>query len=273
MDQAKTEKAKLPRPIWQESIQQINTLLVPAKEVVIIIRSTPTLDTITASLALSLALKKIGRRSHVVSPTEINIQQLLSDLTNKDIPQGLVDEVNQIANFLPQKQLILTIDYAEGTFSQGNLNRDDKGLVLTLLPKDNQPPITPLKIDSRIFESQPDVAILIGIENLSHLQQFYEENQKIFSHVPLINIDHHPNNTNYGRINLVDPKATSISEIVALMLYDLRFTIDENISQLLYTGIKYKTDNFAPSFFSANMLEAASICLRHQQKLKMPGFN
>lgn len=259
------------RPTWQQSLQQINALLTPAKEVVVVMRPTPTFDTLAASLSLSSALKKIGRRSNVICPQKIDTEKLIATVKQKDRPKHMPG-IDQILDFLPQKQLNLVIDYINGSFSTGDMEKSDKGLVLTLAPEEGQKPIEPLNIDSHIYESQIDVAFTIGIENLSHLQDFYQQHLDFFNRIPIVNIDYHKQNSNYGRANLIDSKASSLSEVTTLMLYDLRFIFDQDIAKMLYAGIKSKTDNFSQEFYSANMLEATSICLRYQQPLPKPQF-
>jgi nanoRNase/pAp phosphatase (c-di-AMP/oligoRNAs hydrolase) len=262
MDATKNEQPKVPpRPTWAESLQQINNILTPAKEVVVILRPNPYLDTIIAGVALAAALRKIGRRAHAVCPTKFNLQEILSTarIDETTIPLDL-DQVN---DFLPQRQLVLTVDYQTGSYSSGKIQKTPEGLVITLLPETGQSPLEPLKMDSAIYESQIDAFFLLELEHLSHLGNFYETNKTLFSRIPLISLDYHANNAAFGTVNLIDTKASSLSEMVALMLYDLRFILDEEIGKTLFTGIKSKTGNFTESQFTANMLEAASICLRY----------
>ncbi|PIR07928.1 hypothetical protein COV53_05720 [Candidatus Gottesmanbacteria bacterium CG11_big_fil_rev_8_21_14_0_20_37_11] len=265
MDPNKSKPLKTAKTSWQESVQQVNTLLVPVKEAVVIFRQNPEYDIVAGALALMLSLKKIGRRCQVVSPTPIDPQKIIPPQEQKDIPETFMSNLGQIANFLPKKQLVMTIDFTEGTFSQGDMEKSANGLILTLAPEENQAPIEPLNINSQIIESKPDVIFTIGMENLFNLGDFYRNNQSFFTNTSIINIDNHTNNMNYGKANLIDAKASSVCEMITLMLYDLRFTLDEEISKILYSGMKIKTNNFTPRQFSANMLEAASISLRYQQ--------
>jgi nanoRNase/pAp phosphatase (c-di-AMP/oligoRNAs hydrolase) len=253
------------KPTWQESIQQVNAILTPTKEAIIILRPDPGFDTVSASLALALSLKKIGRRARIVSPTEIDGEKILTGINRADVPESFLANLDQIVNYLPQKQLVMTIDYSNGSFSDGKLDKSEAGLMLTLIPEPNQPPIEPLNINSQIIESKPDVVFTMELENLFGLNDFYRNNTAFFTKNPVINVDNHSNNMNFGRANLLDPKATSLCEMITLMLYDLRFTLDEDVSKMLYAGMKAKTDNFSQKNFSANMLEAASISMRYQQ--------
>lgn len=271
MDPNKNKPIKAGKSTWQESVQQVNAILVPVKEAIIVVKPNPDLDVLLASLSLALSLKKIGRRCSIISPTEVDPQKIVSSQDQKDIPEVFFSLSGQISNNMPKKQLVMTIEFSEGTFSQGNMDKSPQGLILTLVPEENQPPIEPTNINSQIVESKPDVIFTIGLENLFNLDKFYRENQSFFTNTPIINIDNHSNNMSFGRANLLDPKATSICEMITLMLYDLRFILDEDISKMLYAGIKHKTENFSQKFFSANMLESVSISLRYQQRAQPQG--
>jgi len=245
-------------PKWSELLQQINLLLTPAKEVVVVVKSNADFDVVAGGLALAQALRKIGRRATVICPTDIKGFKEFNEFKG----------AGEILTDLPQKQLVVTVNYQDGSFDRLEPQKTGKSLQLNLLPKAGQPIIEPINVDIKEYESRPEAVMLIGVENLAHLQDFYQKNQTFFNQVPLINIDYHPQNARYGKVNLIDPKASSISEMIALMLYDLRVPMDEQIADNLYQGLASKTQNFAKDFHSANLLEAASICLRYKRAVQ-----
>ncbi|HLC44069.1 MAG TPA: DHHA1 domain-containing protein, partial [Patescibacteria group bacterium] len=69
----------------------------------------------------------------------------------------------------------------------------------------------------------------------------------VFYEVPVVNIDHHAGNDQFGKINWVDITATSTSEILVSVLEaltgDPKF-IDEDIATALLTGIITDTNSF-----------------------------
>lgn len=257
------------RMSWQDTLQQVNQLLVPTQEAVVILKPNSSFDTYAGAIALGMGLKKIGRKVHVVCPGVMDTNLILNTPYLTQTDKDLLD-FSQILNFLPDKQFRLVIDYATGSFSKGSIEKQTDSLVLKLLPQLNQPIIEPLNMVTQNLESKPEVVFFIDLENTAHLQEFYTKNLAFFSKVPIVNIDYHQNNALYGRANLIDPKASSICEMLTLMLYDLRFVFDVEMAKILYTGIKFKTENFAQNFYTANMLEAASICLRYQQPPTAP---
>lgn len=69
-----------------------------------------------------------------------------------------------------------------------------------------------------------------------------------FSHV--LNLDHHPSNTNFGTVNLVDPKASSTTVLVYRVFKAMGLPIPLEVAWALYTGIFTDTGSFR--FANAN---------------------
>lgn len=69
--------------------------------------------------------------------------------------------------------------------------------------------------------------------------------------LPLINIDHHYSNTNFGNFNLVEGNASSASEVVYSVASDLLGTLLPDVAECLLTGIIADTGGFRYSSTSA----------------------
>ena len=61
---------------------------------------------------------------------------------------------------------------------------------------------------------------------------------------PVINIDHHVTNDQFGSINVIDPKASSTCEMVFGLLKEARHPLTKNLAMLLYAGIMTDTGSF-----------------------------
>ena len=73
----------------------------------------------------------------------------------------------------------------------------------------------------------------------------------------VVNIDHHPDNTNYGDVNLVDPSASSVALIIYELLADTG-ELSAAISSLLYVGAMTDTGGFRFGNTGARTLRAAA---------------
>ena len=86
-----------------------------------------------------------------------------------------------------------------------------------------------------------DIAIIVDCGELSRIgkvQQLLDE----FSTV--INIDHHITNDSFGRINFVDPQASSTAEILYDLLTKAGCRLTKSIAVNLYAGIMTDTGSF-----------------------------
>lgn len=61
---------------------------------------------------------------------------------------------------------------------------------------------------------------------------------------PLVNIDHHISNTNFGDVNLVEENASATAEIVYKLIKSMGIFIDQEIAECIYTGIVTDTGMF-----------------------------
>jgi len=77
----------------------------------------------------------------------------------------------------------------------------------------------------------------------------------------VVNIDHHPDNTKFGDINLIE-KISSVSETLFKLFKKMKVKITKDIATCLYTGIMTDTGNFQYDLTTADTLEAAASLAR-----------
>ncbi|MGB2896589.1 MAG: bifunctional oligoribonuclease/PAP phosphatase NrnA [Anaerolineales bacterium] len=75
---------------------------------------------------------------------------------------------------------------------------------------------------------------------------------------PDINIDHHPTNTNFALINIVNHKASATTEILYDVIPQLGLEIDAEVAANLMTGLITDTIGFRTNSVTARTLEIAS---------------
>jgi phosphoesterase RecJ-like protein len=84
---------------------------------------------------------------------------------------------------------------------------------------------------------------------------------------PIINIDHHQTNENFGVLNIVDPESSSTAEIVFSLFEQLNFLFSKDSATLLLTGLITDTANFSNPATTFSSLEAAGRLLARGAKL------
>ncbi|OGE82413.1 MAG: hypothetical protein A3B10_02975 [Candidatus Doudnabacteria bacterium RIFCSPLOWO2_01_FULL_44_21] len=78
----------------------------------------------------------------------------------------------------------------------------------------------------------------------------------------IINFDHHPDNTNFGAVNVVDPTTSAVAELIYYFLLFTQAQINKEIATNLLTGIFTDTGGFKHANTSAEALEVAAELLK-----------
>ena len=77
----------------------------------------------------------------------------------------------------------------------------------------------------------------------------------------VVNIDHHPDNTNFGDINVIE-NLSSVSEILFRLFGRMDIYITKDIAACLYAGIMTDTGNFRYDYTTAQTLDTAAFLAR-----------
>ena len=183
--------------------------------------------------------------------------------------------VDQVKTSLAGKNLLITYkpyklgDFEKVTYleDQGQTGAADDSFKLTIAPRDGFIP------DPRNFQfsstgapagAAADLIFTVDVLEPTQLGKLYDPG--LMAAAPIINIDNHDPNKDYGKFNLVEPEAASISEIVTFFLRAVNAPIDADIANNLYQGITAATNNFQSPKVAAATFETAAICLRSKPK-------
>ena len=121
----------------------------------------------------------------------------------------------------------------------------------------NLPHIKKISIDKQIFNYKHDLIIVFDSGNLIYAG-INEVIKKLKHEYILINIDHHPTNTHFGKYNLVIDKASSTTEILYRFFKYNNIAINKNMAASLLTGLITDTENFSNPGTTTNSLKIAS---------------
>ncbi|PIP33180.1 hypothetical protein COX23_00685 [Candidatus Gottesmanbacteria bacterium CG23_combo_of_CG06-09_8_20_14_all_37_19] len=240
-----------------DSINQIRNLLEKAKSVLIVTGTKPDMDAISATLSLYLALSSTGKQVTVASPSQITVE------FNRLVG---VDKIIQTVNGSTGKNLIISFPYQEGSIEKVSYNIDNNIFNLVIEPREGYKLITPDDIKYSHSGGVTDVIFAINTSKLPDLENIYSENQTLFNSSPVINIDTSPENTQYGKVNIIETNMSSTSELIISLFSQLGINLDQNISSNLLAGIIYGSKNFTSPKTNAATFESAAICLRNGAK-------
>lgn len=100
--------------------------------------------------------------------------------------------------------------------------------------------------------------LLVGID-ASDAERLGTASQALISRgLPVLNVDHHITNVNYGQVNLVLPNAASCAEVVLSILDALSVPLGDAVATCLMAGLVGDTRGFATSSVTPDTFRVAA---------------
>ena len=112
------------------------------------------------------------------------------------------------------------------------------------------------KIDASTLENP--LLIVLDVPNIYRIDGV---DFNIFKEV--IKIDHHPYEDKMGSLEIVDTSSSSTCELIALLIKNTRFKMDDKVAENLYLGMVADSDRFLLSTTTARTLDVASYLVKN----------
>lgn len=225
--------------------------LIQHSRAVLVIANTDSTDQVASALALADSIEKFGRNVILAAPNGPS-----GEAANLPGAQAFVTSIGP-------KSLVVAIDHPEAIAKVNYGVEGDKwNMVITPAPG------LEISADQVSFSSTGrdyDLVITLGVVDLALLGQLYESEQTQLQLLPLVNLDRHPANTQFGKVNAIDPDATTLSELVYRLLSAAKLPVSPTGLELLLLGLRSGSSDFTTA--SAAVFEmAASITKLMQGK-------
>lgn len=201
-----------------DGLYQAKKLLEDSKNILVLTSQNPSIDSFASAISLSYTLNNKGK---------------IVNLRPRQIPQNYSSLFPQAIN---PNRFVISIKSKE--ISELYYEKENQVLKIFLSPRGNK-----INKDDIIFddfqempETESDLLVTIGIENLEELGDFYEKNFKLFYQTPILNIDNQKSNNRFGNVNLVSeelPITLIFNQIIEL----LKIPADQNIRTWILAGI------------------------------------
>ncbi len=212
--------------------EQIIEQIKKSETILLCVAKNPNGDALGSALGFYLALKKLGKKTDVISPT--SILEKYSFLPSSSLITHKLEGA---------RDYVFLIDIEKDKLQQLRYEIQDNKLKIFITAKDGNLNEKSATLESSKFKY--DLIIVLGTADLENLGNVYDENSELFYEAPVVNIDNNPSNEYFGKINLVDVAVSSTSEIVYNIISELGEKLfDENIATNLLAGIISKTDSF-----------------------------
>jgi len=242
---------------------QILNLIDKSQNILLLTHAKADCDGLGSMLSLYLTLKELGK--NVTAATNDPAPDNLSFLPSLDV----------VSNSIASKDFIIKLDTSKNPLSKIKYNMEGDYMNIVITPKGDS-----FSQEDVSFEkggAKFDLIVVMDAGSLDHLGAIYDKNTELFFEAPIINIDHHTSNTDFGQINLVDPVASSTTEVMFPLLkemeakYNKKF-ITKDVATLLLAGIITDTGSFQHANTSPQSMEAAADLLdlggRQQEIIK-----
>lgn len=243
-----------------DSTEQFKNIIESAKNVLIFTPQNAGGDAIGSAWATYFFLKKKNIEATVVVSSQNPYLERFSFLSK---PEEIIESLAGARDF------VLAFNTKFNKITNVKTERVEDELRIFITPEKGS-------IDPRDFSFIPakfkyDLVISVGSADKESIGKVYEENPDIFYEVPVVNIDHHTENDQFGQINLVDIKASSTCEVLADAILKIdEKNVDETIAECLLAGLIDETNSFQKKNTTPKALHIAALLMTkgaQQQKI------
>ncbi|PIR76667.1 MAG: hypothetical protein COU32_00730 [Candidatus Magasanikbacteria bacterium CG10_big_fil_rev_8_21_14_0_10_42_10] len=229
------------------TIQQIHTLVTEKKQFLITFRKDAGSDAIGSAAALMAFLTAQKKRVDVVVDGFV----LPDKLQFLKIARSFQD------NFSHLQKFILTIDVKDTGVEELSYDVKNEKLRIYITPKHGA--LAREHITTAQTDFKYDAIFVLDTPDLESLGATYRNNSDLFYTEPVINIDHHSANEQFGQINIVDSAVSSTAELLYDMFKQLgEEHISKEVATALLTAMIDSTRSFTAEHVKPQTLRTAS---------------
>jgi phosphoesterase RecJ-like protein len=220
-------------------------------------------DGLSSALACYSVFKALGKDCTVICPE--STPESLKFLPNASV---LAHDIVEGQNF------VITLDCSGGVeVDKLRYAVEDNKVNIIVVPKKGK-----LKRENVQILDTPsafDLIVVVDSAELALLGSLYTDHVDLFSDVPILNVDHHISNTQFGQVTLIDPTCASATQVLYQWFMteeSMRKQLNADIATLLLTGLITDTRSFQNPNTTPKSLEVAAELLergaRQQEIIK-----
>jgi nanoRNase/pAp phosphatase (c-di-AMP/oligoRNAs hydrolase) len=227
-----------PKQQTSEAIRQSETILITTGQ-------HPSVDQAAAVLGLAAILRKFGKKvSAVISD---GLPQAVQSLDTSGIDKGMAG----------MRDFVLKLDVSKAEVDKLRYEVQDGKLNIYITPFKGS--FAPSDVTFDYGSAKYDLIIVLGVPTRARIDHVYEQGGGLFDNTPVANVDFHRSNENYGAINLIEPTASSLCEMLVALSESLQGgIIDDQIATTLLMGIVASTDRFTATHTTSKSLTVAA---------------
>ncbi|MDP3975451.1 MAG: bifunctional oligoribonuclease/PAP phosphatase NrnA [bacterium] len=229
---------------------QIVALIERSQNILLCTHRKPDGDAVGSIMALYKALKLLDKK--VTASCESELPESFSFLPEVE---HITRDVNANQDF------VVTLDCADAEVDRLKYHLEDNKIHIIITPKRGRFLKENVSVQKNV-ESY-DLIITVDVADIPQLGRLYQENAELFASTPVVNIDHHISNTQFGKINVIENKASSTAEILfglirALEAHFHKPLLTAEVSTFLLSGITTDTGSFQNANTTPRSMEIAA---------------
>lgn len=193
-------------------------------------------------------------------------------LLGKKVTATCADRLPESFDFLPEieqlsrevsgaQDFVVTLDCDKTEVDRLKYHLEDNKIHIIITPKKGR--FFKENVTCQENFEKYDLIITVDVADIPQLGDLYTDNKEVFASVPVINIDHHASNTQFGKINLIDLASSSTAEILYGLIKDMEAHFNKElmipeISTFLLSGITTDTGSFQNANTTPKSMEIAA---------------
>lgn len=228
------------------SAQQAIDLVSRASRILLATPEHPNPDALSGAVVLSLLLTKLKKTHDVVIP----------GLDKNALPAYLPSiEARPSVSAVRAFNLIVNVDRTP--LSELMYDVRDGKLTVTIVPSHGE--WSPQDVSFRHGDDRYDLVISVGAPDIASLGQLFRDHADFLYRTPILNVDHHASNEQWGQVNLFDVNAVSTTEVLARWIEEWNpDLIDADMATALLAGMIAETRSFRTANVTPRTLQASS---------------
>ena len=220
--------------------QQAIELIKSARRVLVVSHEDADGDATGSVLALAMILSKLDKE--VTAVIAGGVPAPLQFLPNL----GLLSDSAALG-----REFTITLDTSDVEVEKLGYKSADDEKKLNIVVSTRSGILEPRHVTLGASVTPYDLIIVLDAPDLDRLGVIYDQDPDLFYSVPVVNIDHHPSNEYYGKVNWIDVTATSTAEMLVALAEALNTAVgdahglmDADITTALLTGVTTDTGSF-----------------------------
>lgn len=227
--------------------QQAQEYISRAKHILVITNSHPSIDTVASASAMGLFLQALNKSADIVIPT-FNSASTPSFIEGKDLIKPTIGAM---------RALHISIDVSKTPIEELLYDVRDGKLEINVIPKQHEWNLN--DISTTHGTDRYDLVITLDVPDMKSLGAYATQYADFFHRTTIINIDSNSSNEHWGQINLVNPNAVSVSEVLYELFQEWHTgVITAPIATNLLAGMIAKTKSFKTPNVTPRTLSTSS---------------